>query len=249
MQVDTALLRSSLDKIRPIAGQVSDRFYENLWNDYPESRALFRDTDMGPQKFAFFNALAHVIENLEKPQELESFLKGLGAAHITYGVQEHHYGWMNASLLKTLSQFFTGAWTEALAREWANVFSYISAHMLDGAKEHGKGVVDNPDESLRHARTLAEDVAHQAAIAAGLEPGPMEPSKQAPADWAEHRPEPTFPLTAPKPVDLPLELRQRIRSSVQDAIRETIREEVDRITREEVERLGSNWAEFLKKAA
>ena len=50
MSLDIDLLKSSFENVKPIAGQVADKFYELLWGNYQGSDALFANANMENQK-------------------------------------------------------------------------------------------------------------------------------------------------------------------------------------------------------
>lgn len=136
MDLNVALLRESFSKIKPVAGQVAEKFFNNLWTDYPQTQTFFRNTNMAAQRFAFFQALAFIVDNLDKPGELEPFLRKLGALHLAHGVQDHHYGWAGVTLIKTLGPFLAADWTQSLINEWAKLYQKIAEMMQAGSSEH-----------------------------------------------------------------------------------------------------------------
>ncbi|OUR96666.1 hypothetical protein A9Q84_10000 [Halobacteriovorax marinus] len=134
MGLKVKLLRSSFDKVKPMANEFVDNFYENLWSDYPGSKPLFEKVDMKKQKAALIGSLVHIVDNLESPK-LEGYLKGMGARHNNYGTEEEHYGWVGASLLKSFAYFFDDEWDKELNQAWTEAYGVISSLMIAGASE------------------------------------------------------------------------------------------------------------------
>jgi len=132
------MIRDSFELAKPIAARVAERFYENLWGDYPQSKGLFQKVDMAKQRNALVGSLVQIVDNLDQPQKLTNYLQAMGARHISYGTEELHYSWVGASLLKTFGEFLGDAWTPALRDQWTMAYKVISETMIQGARE-GRG--------------------------------------------------------------------------------------------------------------
>jgi hemoglobin-like flavoprotein len=135
MGLNVELLKESFENVKPIAGEVADKFYEILFEDYPGSDGLFANVDMPTQKKLLINSLVYVVEHLEDSQALGKYLMNMGGRHTDYGTQEEHYDWVGLSLLKTFAHFFGDGWTEELNGAWAEAYSVIASVMKQGAQE------------------------------------------------------------------------------------------------------------------
>lgn len=133
MSLNVKMIRDSFELAKPIADKIADRFYVNLWGDYPSSKVLFEGVDMAKQKSALVGSLVQVVDNLDQPAKLTTFLKALGGRHNKYGTEEVHYEWVGASLLKTFGEFFGEAWTPALKEQWTEAYQFIAETMRSGA--------------------------------------------------------------------------------------------------------------------
>ncbi len=136
MALNIKMIRDSFAIAKPIAPQVVNRFYEVLWNDYPESKALFEKVDMKRQKVALANSLVKIVDSLEDPEGLTKYLKDMGARHVGYGAEFAHYDAVGASLLKTFAEFFGRDWTQELENEWRSAYGIIASVMKEGAAAH-----------------------------------------------------------------------------------------------------------------
>ena len=134
MSLNIELLRSSFEKVKPIANDVADKFYEYLWTDYPASKAIFEGIDMKKQKGALLGSLVHIVDNLES-DKLPTYLKKMGGRHVNYNTADEHYDLVGASLLKTFAYFFDDEWTDELQTAWADAYAVISSLMIEGAHE------------------------------------------------------------------------------------------------------------------
>lgn len=134
MSLNIALIQESFAKAKPAALDIVDRFYENLWTDYPDAKPLFATTDMEGQKKALVRALTFVVDHLNTPDKLSSYLKGMGARHVDYGVHDEHYAWVGHTLLKTFEEAFGRLWTPELAEQWTMAYETIAQLMQEGAR-------------------------------------------------------------------------------------------------------------------
>ncbi|NES86746.1 MAG: hypothetical protein F6K10_38375, partial [Moorea sp. SIO2B7] len=114
------LLETSFEKIKPIADEFVDSFYDNLFTMYPAAKPLFEHTNMAKQKKMLLSALVMVVDNLRVPEVLDSSLKGLGARHVKYGALPEHYPLVGNALLTTFEQFLGSDWTEEVKQAWVD---------------------------------------------------------------------------------------------------------------------------------
>ncbi len=127
------LLETSFAQVKPVATEFADRFYDNLFTDYPAAKPLFANTDIKQQSKKLLQSLVLVVENLRKPDVLGDALQGLGARHVKYGALPEHYPLVGNTLLKTFEQFLGPAWTDDVKKAWIDAYGAISTIMLDGA--------------------------------------------------------------------------------------------------------------------
>jgi len=133
MALDVALLRSSFDLVVERQPQVVHRFYEILFQRYPQAKALFHRNSSAQQEKMLTDALVAVMDHLEDAPWLTSTLAGLGAKHRGYGVTDEMYGWVGASLLATLAEVAGADWSPRLEAAWTEAYGAIAGLMQQGA--------------------------------------------------------------------------------------------------------------------
>ncbi len=133
MSLKVELLEESFEKVKPVADEFADSFYNNLFTMYPDAQPLFANTDMASQKKKLLSSLVLVVENLKNPDVLSSSLRGLGARHVKYGALPEHYPLVGNALLTTFEQFLDSDWTEPVKQAWIDAYGAITEIMLDGA--------------------------------------------------------------------------------------------------------------------
>jgi nitric oxide dioxygenase len=133
MSLNVELLQGSFEQVKPAATQLTSRFYELIFTDYPDLKPLFAHTDMPKQRQMLLQSLVLVIENLREPEVLSSSLKGLGTRHVKYGVLPAHYPPIGQCLIKALQETAGTAWTPEMQQAWIEAYGAVTALMLDGA--------------------------------------------------------------------------------------------------------------------
>lgn len=132
MSLDAALLRGSFEPGRyPL---VVRRFYEILFERYPQARPVFGQLHTeAQQEEKLAVTLVAVVQHLEDADWLSLTLKPLGARHLDYGVTDEMYGWVGECLLAALAEVAGPDWTPELAAAWAAAYEAVAALMRIGA--------------------------------------------------------------------------------------------------------------------
>lgn len=67
MDLNVTALRESFELVAPRADQLAERFYEKLFEDYPDLLRYFTHTDFSEQRGKLIQALVLVLKSLESP--------------------------------------------------------------------------------------------------------------------------------------------------------------------------------------
>ncbi len=134
MSLDADALRESFALVAERAPNLTARFYEILFERYPETRAMF-PKNMRTQEEMLTRALVAVLDHLEDGPWLADTLRALGAKHVDYGVTDEMYDWVGDALLRTLAEVAGDAWTPRVEKAWTDAFGAIAGLMIEGA--HG----------------------------------------------------------------------------------------------------------------
>lgn len=138
MAIDVAKLQQSFRKLTPKADLLAINFYDTLFDRHPETLTLFSNTRFPEQREKLIRSLALVIRNIERPEFLAAYLKGLGAIHVAYGVKREHYELMGDCLVSALAITAGRFWDTELEQVWREAYQMIADMMLDGADQVGK---------------------------------------------------------------------------------------------------------------
>jgi hemoglobin-like flavoprotein len=145
MPLDPAILRSSFDLVVDRRPDLTLRFYEILFERYPELSRLFT-RDRTAQSKMLAQALAAVLDHLDDTPWLGQTLGALGGKHVGYGVTDAMYDQVGDALLATLAEIAAEAWTDEVRDQWTQAFDAIATLMKAGAREMAQ-----PREDHAHA--------------------------------------------------------------------------------------------------
>jgi methyl-accepting chemotaxis protein len=130
VKTETELLEESFAALAPQGDALAARFYERLFEKYPDVIPLFAGVSTDQQQKKLLAALVLLVQNLHKPDVLSEYLKGLGARHVNYGVTAEHYPLVAENLLSVMEEFAGDLWIPAVAQAWENTLNTVATIML-----------------------------------------------------------------------------------------------------------------------
>ena len=128
------LVQESFTKVLPIAPAAAEIFYARLFEIDPALRGLFKG-DMKEQGRMLMMMIAGAVRGLSNPPALIPVLKGLGARHLGYGVEERHYDTVGTALIWTLQKGLGDAFTDEVCESWVAAYQLLAGVMQQGARE------------------------------------------------------------------------------------------------------------------
>jgi NAD(P)H-flavin reductase/hemoglobin-like flavoprotein len=123
-----ALIRESFQLVAPHAEELARHFYATLFGQAPETRDLF-PVNMEVQRSRLLRALVHVVQMVDRPDELVPFLEQLGRDHRKFGVLAPHFDAVGTALLSTIEEFAGAAWTPEVGRAWTSAYGTVATIM------------------------------------------------------------------------------------------------------------------------
>src|ERR1041384_8203611 len=96
MGLNVSLLRESFEVVATANPKFTTRFYEILFERYPQARPLFPANGIARQAEMLTSALVAVLDHLEDAPWLKDTLGALGSKHVGYGVKREMYDWVGA---------------------------------------------------------------------------------------------------------------------------------------------------------
>lgn len=131
-QID--MVKSSWEKVKPIAPQAADMFYGKLFELDPDLKPLFKG-DMTEQGEKLMKMITVAVNSLDKLEEVVPAVKSLGQRHSGYGVKESDYDTVGESLLWTLEQGLGDEFTAEVKGAWTEVYVTLAGTMKSAAAE------------------------------------------------------------------------------------------------------------------
>jgi hemoglobin-like flavoprotein len=130
MALDVALLRDSFNLVATTNPRITTRFYEILFERYPQAQAMFPVANRARQAEMLTGALVAVMDHLEDAPWLTDTLGALGEKHVGYGVTREMYDWVGACLLVALAETAGDKWSPELDAAWAEAYGVIVSLMV-----------------------------------------------------------------------------------------------------------------------
>jgi nitric oxide dioxygenase len=129
---DVVLVKSSFEKVKPIASDAAALFYGRLFEIAPEVKPLFKGelTEQGRKLMA---TLAIVVNGLDNLPSILPAASALAKKHVGFGVTAEHYAPVGAALLWTLEKGLGAAWTPPVAAAWISAYTTLSGYMIGEA--------------------------------------------------------------------------------------------------------------------
>lgn len=130
---DKPLLLESIGWAAENQPVITLRFYEILFERYPQVRPLFGRNARESQAKMLQDAVLAALDHFEDPQWLTETLGAVGAKHIEYGVTDEMYPWVGECLVAALIDQSGGRWTQAHTDAWVRTWGALSSLALAGA--------------------------------------------------------------------------------------------------------------------
>lgn len=127
------LVRTSFEKIAPIAEKAAALFYAKLFDLDPELRGLFKG-DVYEQGKKLMQVIGYAVEHLDRLEEIVPQVRALGARHSGYGVGGRDYETVGAALLWTLEKALGRDFGAPTRAAWAAVYKLLAETMKEGSR-------------------------------------------------------------------------------------------------------------------
>ena len=126
------LVQTSFAKVRPIASQAAETFYERLFEIAPTYRALFKN-DLKKQGAMLMSTLGLAVDSLNDLDAILPAVRSLGQRHANYGVTAEHYQPVAEAFLWTLDRYLGAEFTPELKEAWVQAYMTLAGVMIESA--------------------------------------------------------------------------------------------------------------------
>jgi NAD(P)H-flavin reductase/hemoglobin-like flavoprotein len=144
------LVRESFAVVEPHAEEVAHYFYSMLFSIEPSVREMF-PVNMQVQRSRLLRALVHVVQLVDRPDDLVPFLEQLGRDHRKFGVVSKHYEAVGMALITAVKRYSGTRWTDDVEHAWAEAYTIMARTMLAAAATD-EGPAFWPAEVVSHER-------------------------------------------------------------------------------------------------
>jgi hemoglobin-like flavoprotein len=127
-------VRTSYAAVAARPGQLSSRFYLEMFTAAPNLRRLFPE-DLSSLQRHFEAALALVVRNLDEMDVLRGPLRDLGGQHVHWGARPEDYVTAREALIAAIRALSTD-WQPGLEDSWRIAITSIVVPMIEGAAVH-----------------------------------------------------------------------------------------------------------------
>jgi hemoglobin-like flavoprotein len=127
------MVQESIARLAGREMELTEGFYNHLFAMLPEVRVLFPE-DMAEQRVRLLKALLASVDSLHDPEGMEAQLQALGEIHYYRGIADDQYQYVGHALIRTVRDIVPGDWSTWLSSAWISVYSWMTQHMVFGAK-------------------------------------------------------------------------------------------------------------------
>jgi len=127
------LVQASFEKVRPIADQAAETFYQRLFEIAPGYRSFFKH-DMKKQGAMLMSTLGLAVGSLKNLEAILPAVRSLGQRHAGYGITAEHYQPVAEALLWTLEYYLGEAFTPELKDAWVQAYTTLAGVMIEASE-------------------------------------------------------------------------------------------------------------------
>jgi hemoglobin-like flavoprotein len=127
------LVQASFEKVRPIADQAAETFYQRLFEIAPHYRHMFKN-NMSKQGAMLMSTLGLAVGSLNDLEKILPAVQALGRRHAGYGVTAEHYQPVAEAFLWTLDYYLGEAFTPELKEAWVEAYTILAGAMIEASE-------------------------------------------------------------------------------------------------------------------
>ena len=154
---DVSIIEKTFNRISPKGDFLVSRFYEELFERYPQVKPLFGNTSIHEQKRKLLAALSLVVKSLRNPEALEEVLSGLGKRHQKYGAKAEHYQAVAETLLDVMAEVAGDVWTDKVHEAWSGALNTVASIMLKAYSQENRGMSTRGRQSTKDIHDTGVD--------------------------------------------------------------------------------------------
>lgn len=109
-------------------------FYTKLFSLDPDVKALFSSMDMQTQGPKIKKALFMMTEGFRRGSRGRAFILALGARHVGYKVEDHHYPILEEALMYTLKRGLEDKFSKEVEEVWKKAYRIAADNLMEASR-------------------------------------------------------------------------------------------------------------------
>ncbi|MDV6011132.1 FAD-binding oxidoreductase [Haloechinothrix sp. LS1_15] len=127
------LIKRTWAVVEPEVADVSVTFHDLLFRIAPDIREMF-PVNIEVRRAKLVRGIAHVVQMVDRPDDLVPFLNQLGRDYRKFHVRSRHYEAIGTAMLGALRHHLGPRWTPEVERAWAEAYTVVARSMQDAAE-------------------------------------------------------------------------------------------------------------------
>lgn len=128
------IVKATAQPVAENAEAITSRMYEILFENYPETQALFKDASADQHKKLAAAVIAYAA-NIEKLDVLGVALEKMAQSHVRTGVKPEHYPMVGVCLLTAVKDVLGEAATDEVLTAWKEAYFFLGDLLIAREKE------------------------------------------------------------------------------------------------------------------
>ena len=128
------IIQATAKPVAENAEAITTRMYAILFENYPETEALFKDASPDQHK-KLAAAVGAYTANIERLDVLGEALEKMAQSHVRTGVKPEHYPMVGVSLLSAVKDVLGDAATDEVLNAWKEAYFFLGDLLIAREKE------------------------------------------------------------------------------------------------------------------
>jgi nitric oxide dioxygenase len=139
-------IRAGLPQLREQAEAICRRFYDDLFDAYPELIAVFHPALMaeGAQQRLLAQALLAYAEHIDQPEVLAPAIDRIARKHASHRVGPAQYPIVGRHLLAAIAEVLGADATPELLEAWAEAYGFLARALIDAETKYARFLEGEP---------------------------------------------------------------------------------------------------------
>jgi len=123
------IVQATFEQVQPVMLNVADRFYSRLFRKHDSFKELFVNS-RHKQAAEFSQSLGEIIHRLDKPNELNGYLRTLAKRHEEFNLVEDHYTEVGKAFVFGVRHALDDKFNRSVANAWNAFFKQIGRSII-----------------------------------------------------------------------------------------------------------------------